>query len=30
MQKRNKYMVDKSNLLIAIYNGCEGGTKQII
>lgn len=30
MQKRNKYMVDKSNLLIAIYNGCEGGTKQTI
>lgn len=30
MKKRNKYMVDKSNLLIAIYNGCAGGTKQTI
>ena len=30
MQKGNKYMVDKSNLLIAIYNGCAGGTKQTI
>lgn len=30
MQKRNKYMVDKSDLLIAIYNGCLVGTKQTI
>lgn len=30
MQKRNKYMIDSSSLLIAIYNGSSGGTKQTI
>ena len=27
MQKRNRYMVDLSTLLIAAYNGTEGGTQ---
>ena len=30
MQKRNKYMVDKSDLLIAVHNGLPGGTKQTL
>ena len=30
MQKRNKFMVDNSSLLIAYYNGTLGGTKQTI
>lgn len=30
MQKRNKYMVDNSNLIIAVFNGNSGGTKQTI
>ena len=30
MQKRNKYMIDTSSLLIAVYNGLSGGTKQTI
>jgi len=30
MQKRNKYMIDNSSLLIAVYNGSSGGTKQTI
>ena len=30
MQKRNKYMVDRSSLLIAAYNGKKGGTKTTI
>lgn len=30
MQKRNKYMIDSSNLLIAVFNGSNGGTKQTI
>lgn len=30
MAKRNKYMVDNSDMLIAVYNGSEGGTKQTI
>lgn len=30
MQKRNKYMIDNSSLLIAVYNGCSGGTHQTI
>lgn len=30
MHNRNKYMIDNSNLLIAIYNGSNGGTKQTI
>ena len=28
MQKRNKYMVDNSDLIIAVFNGNSGGTKQ--
>ncbi len=27
MQKRNRYMVDRSTLLIAAYNGSDGGTQ---
>ncbi len=27
MQKRNRHMVDRSSLLIAAYNGTEGGTQ---
>ena len=30
MIKRNNYMIDNSSLLIAIYNGSQGGTKQTI
>ena len=30
MMKRNNYMIDNSSLLIAIYNGSPGGTKQTI
>lgn len=30
MQKRNQYMIDNSNLLIAVFNGSNGGTKQTI
>ena len=30
MAKRNKYMTGNSDMLIAIYNGSEGGTKQTI
>lgn len=30
MSKRNKYMIDSSDMLIAVYNGSEGGTKQTI
>ncbi len=30
MQNRNKYMIDTSSLLIAVYNGSPGGTKQTI
>ncbi len=30
MQKRNKYMVDNSDLIIAVFNGNSGGTKQTI
>ena len=30
MQIRNKYMIDNSSLLIAVYNGSSGGTKQTI
>jgi len=30
MAKRNKYMVDNSDMLIAVFNGSEGGTKQTI
>jgi len=30
MQLRNKYMIEQSSLLIAIYNGSNGGTKQTI
>ena len=27
MQKRNKYMIDNSSVLIALFNGKPGGTK---
>ena len=30
MQKRNKYMIDKSSKVIACYNGTKGGTQQTI
>ena len=30
MQKRNKYMIDNSTLLIACFNGKNGGTKNTI
>ena len=30
MIKRNNYMIDNSSLLISIYNGSSGGTKQTI
>lgn len=30
MQKRNLYMVDNSSLLIAVFNGANGGTKSTI
>jgi len=30
MAKRNKFMVDNSDMLIAVFNGSEGGTKQTI
>lgn len=30
MQERNRYMVDNSTMLIALYNGRHGGTKQTI
>ena len=30
MQIRNRFMVDNSSLIIAYYNGSEGGTKQTI
>ena len=30
MQKRNRYMVDNSSLIIAHFNGSTGGTKQTI
>ena len=30
MQKRNQYMVDNSSLVIAVYGGLGGGTKQTI
>lgn len=30
MRERNKYMVDNSSLLIALYNGKRGGTKSTI
>ncbi len=30
MAKRNKYIVDKSSRLIAVFSGAEGGTKQTI
>jgi len=30
MQKRNKYMVDKSSYIIGVYNGSNGGTKQTL
>lgn len=30
MQKRNKYMVDNSSVLLAVYDGTPGGTKSTI
>lgn len=30
MQKRNKYMVDTSSVLIAVYDGVSGGTKNTV
>ena len=30
MQQRNKYMIDNSSVLIALFNGKSGGTKQTI
>ena len=30
MQKRNKYMIDNSSMLIALFNGSAGGTKQTV
>lgn len=30
MIKRNKYMVDSSSILIAVYNGTHGGTMQTV
>ena len=30
MQRRNKYMVDHSSVLIAAYDGCSGGTQSTI
>lgn len=30
MQKRNKYMIDNSTMLIALFNGKPGGTKQTV
>lgn len=30
MQKRNEYMVDKSNTLIAVYDGSKGGTANCV
>ncbi len=30
MQKRNKYMIDNSSVLIALFNGETGGTKQTV
>lgn len=29
-QQRNKYMVDNSSRVIAVYNGCAGGTRNTI
>ena len=29
-QVRNQYMVDRSNLVIAVYNGTAGGTRNTI
>ncbi len=30
MQKRNRYMIDNSSVLIALFNGKPGGTKQTV
>ena len=30
MQRRNRYMVDRSSLLIAVYNGTAGGTRNTV
>ena len=30
MQRRDRYMVDRSSLLIAVYNGTPGGTRYTV
>ena len=30
MQKRNRYMVDRSSVLVAVFDGTSGGTSQTI
>ena len=30
MQRRNRYMVDHSALIIAVYDGCSGGTRSTL
>ena len=30
MQERNEYMLKNSSLVIALFNGCAGGTKSTI
>ena len=30
MQRRNRYMVDHSALIIAVYDGLPGGTRQTL
>lgn len=30
MQERNQYMINNSSLVIALYNGLNGGTKSTI
>ncbi len=30
MQKRNQYMVDKASVLVAVYDGTQGGTMQTV
>ena len=30
MQERNKYIIDNSSVLIALFNGKAGGTKQTV
>ena len=30
MMKRNKYMVDKSDIVVAVWNGSKGGTANTV